>query len=246
MGRVATGTLRFAKWALAIATALFVGSAKVSTPPSWWPLNWVNFFPWVVANQFWLLTGPPIAVVVIQWIEKWFDNRVARVRSARLERERTARLRVLLGALLARMRPEFFPKHLRDESEVHHRLTVFRASADGMRLEIVARSSAATSGSKTTWTIHNDVLDRCEGVAGVAWHLNMLIQVPGKGEAPLPDVSASPSDEDVREYARRTWVSDAQVRTIRWKARSYAAIVLRSSGLKWGCWCLTAPTRTEP
>ena len=226
--------LRAIKGALLLSAGFFAGIAKVSVVPSWWPPNRADFFPWVAGNQFWLLTGPPVVVVFVQWLEKGFDDRAARVRSACLEHERTERLRVLLGALLARMRPEFFPKHLRDESEVHHRLTVFRASADGTRLEIVARSSSATSGSRTTWTIHNDVLDRCEGVAGVAWHLNMLIQVPGKGEAPLPDVSTSPSDDDVREYARRTWVSDAQVRTIRWKARSYAAIVLRSSGRKWG------------
>lgn len=218
-------------WALAVVSAGVGGIARMTAPPSGFSVEqWEPVRAWAVKNQVWFLVGLPIVMLTLNTVPAW-------VAAAQQKRIRDEQLRGLLARALARLRREFIPERLRNDPETDHRLTVFRADHAQTKLEIVARSSEATSGSETVWTIHPDVLGRCQGVAGIAWFQNHTVIVPAEGAPDLPDVSqpAKPSKKDVTDYAEGTFVTPEQVREHRWRARSYAAIsIRRSDGRKWG------------
>ncbi|MCH7870556.1 MAG: hypothetical protein IID33_02540 [Planctomycetes bacterium] len=211
-----------------VATAgIFATLVQFSRMPEWWPKEWSGFLPWVKLNQFWLLPVPPLAAFFLLWAKQKIETRATRL-------EREVRLKALLCLLLRRLRSPFVAKTFRDDPETDHRLTIFLADADESKLQIVARSSEATAGSRTSWSIDPDVPSKCEGIAGLAWYHNAQILVPGKNEPELPDVSRACSDAEIDDYARRTFVTPEQVRERKWPARSFAALVLRSGGKRLG------------
>ncbi len=200
------------------------GLTKVSSPPSWIPKG---RFDWIVANQFWLLVALPMLGLLLDYTRKHLDDaHHDRVRSRLKEKctrevaEANSRkeedLRALLQNLLRCLRDQFIPAEMRDDPPLNHRLTLFRADAEQGRLLICARSVEATSGSGTSWGIHQDDRGACEGVAGVGWFENAAFTVTD-----LPDLSTSPGDAEMQYYAERTFVTPDQVREQKWKARSY-------------------------
>lgn len=68
----------------------------------------------------------------------------------------------------------------------------------------------------------------------MSWWTDSLVIVPADGEASLPDISGAPVDNDVEEYATRTFVKPDRVRAAKWKARSFAAMAVRIDGRRWG------------
>ena len=215
------------RWLLLLSVAFFAGIAKSSSPPTWFPDQWKPLFPWVVSNQFWLLPGPPLVVVILKYVEHLVGKRQAK-------KSREYQLQRLLEELLERLRERFIPTRLRREPPPHHRLTLFRANRKQMQLEMVARSAEATRGSTTCWRIHPDEQSQCEGVAGVAWYLDTMLVLPGAGEPDLPDVTGNCDETTIENYARRTFVSAELIREHRWTARSFAAMTIRVDGKKWG------------
>jgi hypothetical protein len=215
------------KWLLGLATAFFTGVAKAVTAPTWFPEGWKPLFPWVVKNQFWLLTCPLVAVVALQFVEKRIEHRLHR-------RAREKQLKRLMEELLQRLRERFIPPRLRRDPPPFHRLTLFRANKERERLEIVARSAEATRGSTTCWQIDPDDQSKCKGVAGVAWYFDTIIVVPDPGEPELPNVSGPCTEAEIEDYARRCFVPAASIREHRWAARSFAAMSIRVDGRRWG------------
>lgn len=196
--------------------------AKTAQPPAWFPSALVWLFPWVVGNLGWMLLALAPAIVVTNYVEAWIERRVE--------------LPKLLNEILARMRPYFMPAKLRQAPPADHRLTLFRAGRGQKRLDILARSGEATPGSRRRWRIHPDNKAQCEGVAGVGWYIDSVMTVPSPQESELPDISTAgvASDDDIADYAQRTFVTADQVREDRWSARSFATITIRVDGRRWG------------
>jgi len=78
-----------------------------------------------------------------------------------------------------------------------------------------------------------DDADAAEGVAGLAWSCNKMIPV-----SELPDLYADQTDENIRVYATRTWLSPDLVKKRLNKryamARSYLGIPIEVKGKRWG------------
>ncbi len=215
--------LSLLRWLLLGGTALAAGIAKSGTAPTWMPEPFCSIFPWTVANQWWLLPGPPVVAVACQWAL----SRLAL-------RDREAQLQALLSDVLTTLRSRFIPATVREDPEVDHRLTLYCADRKQAKLRIFARSGEATRNSGTCWQIDPNDRNRCQGVAGVGWYLNSTMFVPERGEEPLPDISRESTSRDEESYAARTFVTCEDVRRNRWKARSFATLTVRVDGRRWG------------
>ncbi len=212
--------LPWLRWCVLVVAGVAGTVPRLAGYPEWFPA-WLQ--PWIVSHQFWLVALPAAAVVPLEALERWL-----------IRRRRSARLKALLAELLERIRPEFLVQDLREAPAPHHRLTLYKANKRQTKLTIVARSGEATSGSATWWAIHRDEQNRCQGVAGMGWYLSALLVVPDRRAAALPDVAGTPSERELADYAKRTYVTEQDVSKHRWRARSFAAMTIRDGGRRWG------------
>lgn len=125
----------------------------------------------------------------------------------------------------------------------HHRITLFQYFPWWKciycarwpwktRLIPVERSGHISQRTSSTFCAPDDP-EKAEGIAGRAWRTLRVITVSG-----LPDVRSHPTEANISDYARRTWVKPSWVRSriARRKslARSYVGIPIRANGKPWG------------
>ncbi len=131
----------------------------------------------------------------------------------------------------------------RQENLHHHRVTLFRhyrwweypccfKRPFGSRLIPVARSGHTTQQSNIAFLVPDDA-DKSEGFAGKVWATFSTLIV-----SDLPDLSANPTDEKIKEYAKKVfctedWVRDRMIRN-RIMGRSFCGIAIRVKGIEWG------------
>lgn len=123
----------------------------------------------------------------------------------------------------------------RDGPRHAHRVTLFKARSFGLwlwpwdpMLAPFMRSGHMTQNSCIRWPIP-DHGDGYGGVAGNAFKNRQVVAI-----ANLPDVSGSPTPEQVREYASQTGVEEEWVRVNKPRARSFYGVPIEISGGR--CW----------
>ena len=122
----------------------------------------------------------------------------------------------------------------RNEPVHYHRVTLFKEVRWHWKcwhrcLIPVARSGHTTLRSNAVFRIPDDA-NRVEGVAGQTWANNSVIPVVG-----LPDLRNEATEEQIKEYARRTFVSvDYLKQTDRTWPRSLWGVPVDVGGKRWG------------
>ncbi len=135
----------------------------------------------------------------------------------------------------------------------HHRLTLYKRTLFSYRprpfrkwwwwwglwrgpfsgwLVPVARSGHTTKKVKSTFLAPDDA-DSCEGVVGRAWACDGLIHIDG-----LPEINSSSSENEVKAYAKKIWVSEdwvkLKVKQTKPLARSFIGFPIKVNGERWG------------
>lgn len=139
------------------------------------------------------------------------------------------------------------------DAEHEHRLTLFRRTCCllwiwpfrcrfwpwGKRrfpwsgwLAPVERSGQTTQRTGTVFLVPDDA-DNVEGVAGQTWSRNKVVHVKN-----LPDLSTTPTPEQIAEYARNTWVSEdwvkQRLRSGKPFSRCLYGVPIEVDGERWG------------
>ncbi|HEX8915014.1 MAG TPA: hypothetical protein VF796_21860 [Humisphaera sp.] len=138
---------------------------------------------------------------------------------------------------------EFVFRARKGEPLDHHRVTLFRRYGwwhypccftlpCGAKLMPVERSGHTSQKSNAAFRAP-DAAERAEGVVGQAWRIWQTIPIHD-----LPLLTADSSDDEIRAYASRTWVTERWVRSRlergKTLSRAICAIPVRVKGLEWG------------
>jgi hypothetical protein len=131
-----------------------------------------------------------------------------------------------------------------DEGLEHqHRVTLFKVchrwEMEGWRprwrrvLKPVQRSGYTTQETPTFFRVPDNA-EQAEGIAGRTWAKGSVLIVSG-----LPDISETSPDDEIREYAERTWITEGWLRA--WMQRnqrrpplSFCGIPVEIDGTPWG------------
>lgn len=124
-----------------------------------------------------------------------------------------------------------------DDQLHEHRVTLFKRVSWHWCLRrwpwsgwlIPVERSGHTTQRSTICFKAPDAASESEGIAGKAWVRRRPIYVPG-----LPDVSGSATTSQVREYAKQSLMSEAQVRIRKPQARSLYGVAVEVKGARWG------------
>jgi hypothetical protein len=92
----------------------------------------------------------------------------------------------------------------------------------------IERSGHATRHSSVAFLAPDDA-DRAEGVAGQTWACQAVIRVHD-----LPDLAVNGRKNAVKQYAKRTWVSEEWLEREQCRARSFCGIHVEIKGKPWG------------
>lgn len=159
-----------------------------------------------------------------------------------------------IQALLDSAQKQLFEDRVNDELH-HHRVTLFKYSKWQFRyrrwpkcggwLLPKARSGITTKKTTAHFFVPDDA-DKAEGIAGGAWCSGGLLE-----QFDLPDITSDPSEQDLREYAKRTrvpyeWLSSRRSKPPRYRA--IIAIAVQAAGRRWGVLVIDSrnPSRFEP
>jgi hypothetical protein len=93
----------------------------------------------------------------------------------------------------------------------------------------VERSGETTKNRGSCFLAPDDA-DLAEGIAGQTWSQKSgIVFVPPPNDPPLPDLNEGSSDADIREYAKRSFVSEQWVR--QWLAEHKRGLATRFVGI---------------
>jgi hypothetical protein len=144
--------------------------------------------------------------------------------------------RRMVGALVQTIHEEFF-KQLDDDRKLENRTTLFvcRESVvdcvPGKRLHVFARGGRFKN-SETTWAVHDDRLDLCEGFAGDVWYHETYREVTAANSWPTE------TDPEVQrgreEYAVSLRCSVDQAARLNVQSVALAGIPVWVRDQKWG------------
>ena len=143
-----------------------------------------------------------------------------------------------IHSLLDTFREQFFAARITDPVPFH-RVTLFkrrswlwttRGKWWGGWVVPVERSGHTTQGTNTVFRATDDPLSN-EGVAGVSWGFDRpvtVLDLPNVGE------DANPTDQEIANYAKLSWVDGEWVRANRPAARSLLAFPVEVKNEPWG------------
>ena len=143
-----------------------------------------------------------------------------------------------LHSYLCTFRDECFDGH-KGSPEHHHRVTLFRRKRFCFVLRkwpwsgwvvAVERSGHMTHARRIIFRASDDPRD-CEGIAGTTWSRQRTLVVRD-----LPSVAhdAEPTDDELKDYSRRTFVDLEMLKKNRPVGRSFLGIPLKVKGEPWG------------
>ena len=144
----------------------------------------------------------------------------------------------VVDVVLDELRDQLF-EDSKDEPLHSHRVTLFKRVRWACRrgqcpwggwLKPAARSGHTTQRSSIRFKAPDDS-DRAEGIAGMAWGTRGKVYIRN-----LPSLSEDSSDEDVRSYAKKSFMDLREVRKRkgRLKARSFCGCPVEVAGKVWG------------
>ena len=210
---------RIASVLVAVTSTVMVASPEET---SFWkvPVDAVKQWAWLIVL---------LATVIGSWLSTWYLNRYGK-----------PEISAILHKVLRELRDGVFGDAAGRHSD--HRVTLFAHRSSWWRgvrwckrprrgwLVPIARPGHTSLNSSTCFHAPDDS-SKAEGVAGQAWIAND----GAEAVLDLPDVHKSGTSDDLKEYARRSWVSRSWVEKNRPRTRSLAAYVIETEDSeRWG------------
>ncbi len=195
--------------------------------------NWgdwyISFRGFVLDRSWWLILGSSLALFVCKHLPRIAGS---------------PQTWDLMHDFLDGLRDYFFREDGYDVPDFH-RATLFRCQRNRRKRNLIARF-LGLCGAKPKWLVPvvrsnhisqetevafriDDSIEKCEGVAGRAWHMNNVVSVYD-----LPEISLGSAAKEVKDYAKKSFVSPDWVRNKCPKSRSILAIPVRVKGEMWG------------